>query len=71
MYSSFNDGFFTIVFGIRHLDPTEKHPGMMVALAFDSLFKLLALIIASLWICYLLNPGIVEIFNQAATSELQ
>ncbi|MBL4765036.1 MAG: hypothetical protein JKX67_07135 [Colwellia sp.] len=63
--------FFTIIFGVRHLDPTEKHPGMMVALAFDSLFKLFALIIASLWICYLLNPGIVEIFNQATTAELQ
>lgn len=63
--------FFTIIFGVRHLDPTEKHPGMMVALAFESLFKLLALVIASIWICYLLNPGIVELFNQAASSELQ
>jgi Na+/proline symporter/signal transduction histidine kinase len=59
---------FTIVFGVRHLDPTEKHPGMMVALAFESLFKLLALIIASIWICYLLNPGIAELFKQAANT---
>lgn len=63
--------FFTIIFGVRHLDPTEKHPGMMVALAFESLFKLLALLIAALWICYVLNPNIFELFNQTAIFELQ
>jgi len=62
---------FTILFGVRHLDPTEKHPGMMVALAFESLFKLFALVIASIWICYLLNPGIIELFDQTAASKLQ
>jgi len=63
--------FFTILFGVRHLDPTEKHPGMMVALAFESLFKLVALIIAALWICYLLNPGVLTLFTQPASLELQ
>ena len=63
--------FFTIIFGVRHLDPTEKHPGMMVALAFESLFKLLALCIAALWICFVLNPGIFELFTQSATLDLQ
>jgi len=63
--------FFTIVFGVRHLDPTEKHPGMMVALAFESLFKLCALLIAALWICYLLNPGVLSLFTLPASIELQ
>jgi len=63
--------FFTIIFGVRHLDPTEKHPGMMVALAFESLFKLLALLIASLWICYLLNPGVISLFTLPTSIELQ
>ena len=63
--------FFTIVFGVRHLDPTEKHPGMMVALAFESLFKLCALLVAALWICYLLNPGILTLFTLPASLELQ
>jgi Na+/proline symporter/C4-dicarboxylate-specific signal transduction histidine kinase len=63
--------FFTIIFGVRHLDPTEKHPGMMVALAFDSLFKLLALVIAALWICYILNPGILSLFTLPESLELQ
>lgn len=63
--------FFTIIFGVRHLDPTEKHPGIMVALAFESLFKLFALLIAGFWICYLLNPGILSIFTLTASLELQ
>lgn len=63
--------FFTIIFGVRHLDPTEKHPGMMVVLAFESLFKLFALLIAGLWICYLLNPGVLNLFTLPASIELQ
>ncbi len=64
-------GFFTILFGVRHLDPTERHPGIMVALAFESLFKLFALLIAGLWICYVLNPGILNLFSLPASLELQ
>jgi len=63
--------FFTIIFGVRHLDPTEKHPGMMVALAFESLFKLFAMLIAGSWICYLLNPGILSLFVIPESIELQ
>ena len=33
---------FTILFGIRHADPTRRHPGMMSAVAVMSLFKLAA-----------------------------
>jgi Na+/proline symporter/signal transduction histidine kinase len=41
---------FTIVFGIRRLDPTERHPGMVVSLAAESLTKLLAFVIAGVFI---------------------
>jgi len=58
--------FFTIIFGVRHIDPTEKHPGMMVALAGESLLKLLAMLIGTLWICYMMNPGVFSIFEQVA-----
>ena len=58
--------FFTIIFGVRHIDPTEKHPGMMVALAGESVLKLLAMLIGSIWICYILNPGVFSIFEQVA-----
>jgi len=58
--------FFTIFFGVRHLDPTEKHPGMMVALAFESIFKLLAFLLGAFWICYVMNTGIEDLFSQFA-----
>ncbi len=59
--------FFTIVFGVRHIDPTEKHPGMMVALAGESILKLLAMLIGTLWICYIINPGVFSIFEKLST----
>jgi Na+/proline symporter/C4-dicarboxylate-specific signal transduction histidine kinase len=43
---------FTIMFGIRRLDPTERHPGMMVSLAAESLTKLLAFLVGGLFIVY-------------------
>src|SRR4029434_8168424 len=33
---------FTIAFGTRHLDAAEHHPGLVAAIAFESLVKLLA-----------------------------
>jgi Na+/proline symporter/signal transduction histidine kinase len=59
--------FFTIVFGVRHIDPTEKHPGMMVALAGESILKLLAMLIGTLWICYIIHPGVFSIFEKLST----
>ncbi|MGA7121656.1 MAG: hypothetical protein WBY94_16235, partial [Polyangiaceae bacterium] len=41
---------FTVVFGIRRLDPTERHPGMVVALAAESLTKLLAFVVAGVFV---------------------
>ena len=39
---------FTIVFGGRRLDPTERHPGMVVAVAAQSVVKLAAFLAAGL-----------------------
>ncbi|AHE98989.1 ATP-binding protein [Thioalkalivibrio paradoxus] len=35
---------FAILFGARHISPREKHSGLVVAIAFESLVKLLALL---------------------------
>jgi Na+/proline symporter/signal transduction histidine kinase len=43
---------FTIMFGIRRLDPTERHPGMVVSLAAESLTKLVAFVTAGAFITY-------------------
>ncbi|MEY2930137.1 MAG: hypothetical protein RL033_886 [Pseudomonadota bacterium] len=41
---------FTVMFGIRRLDPTERHPGMMVSLAAESLVKLLSFLAAGVFV---------------------
>ncbi len=41
---------FAILFGARHLTPREKHNGLVVAIAFESAIKLLALVIAGLFV---------------------
>ena len=60
---------FTIVFGVRRLDPTERHPGMMVALAGESILKLLAFLSAAVLICFFIFDGIGDIFQQALQQE--
>ena len=41
---------FAILFGARHLTPREKHDGLVVAIAFESAIKLIALLIAGLFV---------------------
>ncbi|NND89251.1 MAG: histidine kinase [Granulosicoccus sp.] len=41
---------FAILFGARHLTPREKHRGLVVAIAFESAVKLIALLIAGLFV---------------------
>ena len=36
---------FAVLFGARHITPREKHEGLVVAIAFESLVKLLALLL--------------------------
>ncbi len=40
---------FAILFGARHISPREKHEGLVSAIAFESLIKLLALIMVGLF----------------------
>ncbi len=40
---------FAILFGARHLTPREKHHGLVVAIAFESAVKLIAMVVAGLF----------------------
>ena len=39
---------FAVLFGARHLTPREKHSGLVVAIAFESAVKLVALLVAGI-----------------------
>lgn len=41
---------FAILFGARHLTPREKHHGLVVAIAFESAVKLIAMVIAGIFV---------------------
>jgi Na+/proline symporter/nitrogen-specific signal transduction histidine kinase len=56
---------FTILFGTRHLDAAEHHEGMVAAIAFESLVKLLAFLAVGLFVTYGMFDGVADIFNRA------
>lgn len=56
---------FAILFGTRSLNLTEKHPGLMLTIAFESIVKLVALTIVGLYVCYELFDGVLDLLGQA------
>ena len=60
---------FTIVFGTRHLDATERHEGMVAAIALESVVKLVAFLAVGLFVTYGLYDGFADIFEHVAVDE--
>jgi len=56
---------FAILFGTRHLDATERHEGLVAAVAFESLVKLLAFIAVGLFVTFWMYDGFGDIFHRA------
>src|SRR5262249_1985804 len=59
---------FTIIFGIRRLDPSERHPGMMVAVTFEAVLKLVAFCAVGIFVTYGLHNGFGDIFGRLVTT---
>ena len=59
---------FTILFGTRNLDATEHHRGMVLAIAFESLVKLLAFLAVGAFVTYGLYDGFTDLLGQAKAS---
>ncbi len=57
---------FTIIFGVRRLNITERHQGMIVALAVECVVKLAAFLAAGIFVTYFLFDGFGDILNRAA-----
>jgi Na+/proline symporter/signal transduction histidine kinase len=62
---------FTMLFGTRHLDATERHEGMVAAIAFESLVKLVAFLVAGIYVTYGLFDGFGDLFARAADADLR
>jgi Na+/proline symporter/nitrogen-specific signal transduction histidine kinase len=57
---------FAILFGTRHIDASEHHQGMVAAIAFESIVKLVAFLAVGVFVTYGLYDGFSGIFARAA-----
>jgi Na+/proline symporter/nitrogen-specific signal transduction histidine kinase len=55
---------FTILFGTRHLDAAEHHEGMVAAIAFESVVKLLAFIAVGIYVTFGIYNGFGDVFSR-------
>jgi Na+/proline symporter len=61
---------FTIIFGVRKLDPTERHQGMIAALVAECIVKLIAFIAVGVFATYILFDGFGDIYNRLQQADL-
>lgn len=57
-------GLFGVLFGARHLDATERHEGLVAAVALESLLKVVAFLMVGIFVTYGLFDGFGDIFNR-------
>lgn len=57
---------FAVIFGTRHADATEHQNGLILAVATESVVKLVAFTAVGLFACFVLFSGPADLFAQAA-----
>jgi PAS domain S-box-containing protein len=62
-------GVFAIFFGARRIDVSERHSGLVFAVAFESAIKLIAFISVGIAVTYGLFNGFTDIFEQIKQSQ--
>ncbi|TGE28799.1 sensor histidine kinase [Hymenobacter metallicola] len=66
LYTTAALAFFTIIFGVRSVEATERHEGMVLAVALESLVKLVAFLAVGVFVTYGLYDGFGDVFEKAA-----
>ena len=66
LYIAIGLSVFVIFFGTRSVDATEKHEGMVAAIAFESIVKIIAFIIAGVFVTYFLFNGFGDVMLKAS-----
>ena len=57
-------GVFAVIFGARRLDASERHGGLVFAVAFESAIKLIAFLLVGFFVTYGLFHGFGDIFSR-------
>ena len=61
-------GVFAIIFGARRLDSSERHEGLIFAIALESIVKLIAFLLVGVFVTYGLFNGFFDIFGRIKDS---
>jgi Na+/proline symporter/signal transduction histidine kinase/CheY-like chemotaxis protein len=56
---------FAVLFGTRHIDATEHQDGLMLAVAAESIVKLVAFLAVGIFVTFWMFDGPVALFNEA------
>jgi Na+/proline symporter/signal transduction histidine kinase/CheY-like chemotaxis protein len=56
---------FAVLFGTRHIDATEHQDGLMLAIATESLVKLIAFVAVGVFVTFWMFDGPIALFSQA------
>lgn len=60
---------FIVLYGNRSVDATERHEGLVAAVAFETIVKLVAFVAVGLFVVYGLFNGFGDLFAQAAMDD--
>jgi Na+/proline symporter/signal transduction histidine kinase len=66
LYIAIGLGVFIIFFGTRKVEATERHEGLVTAIATESIIKLVAFLTIGIYVTYFLFDGLGDIFKKAA-----
>ncbi len=69
LYVALIMALFAIVFGTRSISLTDKHPGLMLTVAFQSLVKLFTFLLVGLFICYSVFNGLFDLLGKAQLND--
>lgn len=61
---------FAVLFGTRRIRSAEHNPGLMLAIAFESVVKLLTFLILGFFICFFMFDGLADVFAKAHEANL-
>lgn len=69
-YLALGLALFTVLFGTRNIEATAQHEGMVMAVAFESIFKLIAFLGVGVFVTYFVFDGFTDVFSKAAAQGL-
>lgn len=69
LYISLAMAGFAILFGTRHIDTSEHHPGMVLAIAFEGIVKLVVFFVLGFWAVKEVGGGFIPLLKDALDSQ--